>query len=462
MVVVRDGIIKRLDPIFGMGPRIKYGMSQEEVDGLIRILPPQMKSSLGALMVPRTRDAFICVIKGLQKYISTVKAAHDDGKKVILHPFNFPPDLIYSFEGAVPLATELLNTMGVMALDGQIERYIDITREIGLPDSLCTSGIGLIGSLLSGLDVPPDAIISAAPGSCDNNAKLHEFAAEYMEVPIFHVEKPADNTERSFEAYKNNFREFVSNLEDFVGEELDEERLRDVMKKSNMATEYFYELNELRSAIPCPVPNAFSFLTYGTRYTLWGTDGGIDAMRRMVEVSEKRRQNGYYPAPEERARTLWIYTGYYYDIYGLFNWMEEHGITYLNDLLGFFFPMPVDTSDKESMIDAAAGTVWNYPMTRQVGADFTAWVDDSVTAINELHADCAIFCGHPACKQTWGVFRIVRDEIRKQTGNPTLRLQADAWDKRMTPITTVQDEIENFVKTVVESKKPRKPRATSS
>jgi hypothetical protein len=67
----------------------------------------------------------------------------------------------------------------------------------------------------------------------------------------------------------------------------------------------------------------------------------------------------------------------------------------------------------------------------------------------ELKADCAIFSGHPACKQSWGCYRLLRDLLKSELGVPSLRLETDILDRRVNPVSVLKDRIEEFVSTIV-------------
>jgi len=178
-------------------------------------------------------------------------------------------------------------------------------------------------------------------------------------------------------------------------------------------------------------------------------------MRSMIDTTKERLEKGLYPAKEEVARCFWIYTYYYWDWYGFFNRMEERGITVLGDLLGSFFFQPVDTSSRDSMIDGLADTCWDYAMTRQVGAQSMSaqWTDDIAYWTSQLDADACIYCGHHSCKQTWSVFSLVRSEIMKRSKLPTLMLQGDSWIRRMTPMSALDEQIDEFVANVLKKKR---------
>jgi len=439
--------------------------SDDEFEGLVGFfLPRDLQVSVGSFMARRSRRAGIAFIKMMAKWLRQAVTAREEGRKVILVPFNFPPEIIYVFKGAVPLTSEMLSTMGVVGLEGQGERYWDYAMGLGIPDSLCSSNTIALGSILMGGSFTPDAIVQSAPGSCDANSKIHEFVAHYHGIPQLFLEKPTDSGRRGREQYAAYFRRFMEELQEFLDEEPEEERMREILERANTCTELYYELFDLHKHVPCPVPGIYSPLTYGSRFCMWGREEAVEVLNIMVGSVKEIMEREDYPVREERARTFWAYLPFYFEMRGFFGWMEEQGITFLNDLLSFCFPSPVDTSTKESMLEGMAEAAWNMPMTRQMGGEpmQLRWLEDIAYAINELGANCAVYCGHHSCKQTWSVFASVRNEIQKRAGVPTLCLQGDSWMRSMTPIGVLQEEIAHFVDSVVAGKRRKARRKTAS
>lgn len=456
------GLFRRVEGLVKVVMRLPDELSDEEVEGLLRALAPDTARNIGAMLNPRFRSVSLAFMKMVGRWMFEGSGAEEEGNKAILVPFNFPPELISIFRKARPLTCEMLTTVGVAMLEGQGERYWDYAMGLGIPDFLCSSSTIELGSILSGSDFKPDALVQSAPGACDANSKIHEFVSHYMDVPQFIIEKPTEGGVRGKAQHRRNFARFIRDMEEFIGEELDEEHMRGVLEKANEAADLYYDLYEMRKAVPCPVPNIMSLFTYGVRFTTWGLQDGVDMMRMIVDLSRERLEKGEYPAPREIARCMWLYIGYYFDFFGFFNWMEENGITYLNDVLSLFQPIRIDTSSKESMLDGLAEATFEYPMTRQMGADSMSllWVEDMSHFIKDLGANCAIYSGHHACKQTQSVISQVRAEISKRTGVPVLCLTGDSWIRRMTPISVLQEELSAFVDNVVVKKKPRRRKAS--
>jgi benzoyl-CoA reductase/2-hydroxyglutaryl-CoA dehydratase subunit BcrC/BadD/HgdB len=453
--ITQAGLFERVASMLEIIDRLPDEMSDEELEGMLGLLPADVGRTMGAIFTDRVRKASIPFMKMIATWLLGARTARLEGKKVIIVPFNFPPELIHAFDNVYPITSEILSTLGVLGLEGQGERYWDMAMGLGLPDYLCSSNTIELGSILGSRDFKPHAIISAAPGGCDVNAKIHEFVSHYLDIPQFILEKPVDDSARGREQYSKYYRRLVADLEEFAGEELTEEKLLPVAERANECTELCLELWDLHKAVPCPVPNIFSLFTYGVRFAMWGTDEAVGTLQKMVDVAKERLEEKAYPAEKEVARCVWAYTSYYFDVSNFFNWMEENGFTHLGDGLDFFFPQHVDTSSRDSIIDGMAEAAWNMPMTRQVGGESmsVSWMEDVIYACRELGANCAIFCGHHSCKQTWSVASILRNELMKRAGIPMLVLQGDAWIRKMTPISVIQDQVGEFVRNVVTRQK---------
>ena len=452
-----EGLLNRLSQIISLTGSFPDKITDDEVEGMLYFLPDDLIGTMKAFLNPRVRDVGVEFLKTMGAWLDGAFKAKEEGKKVFLVPFNFVPEILHCFEGAWPITSEVVSTVGVTALDGQGERYWDYAMGLGLPDFSCSANMIEVGSALTETDFRPDAIVSDCLGSCDINSKTHEFLSRYLNIPLFFLEKPVDDTERGIKQYYRYFETMIEEIEEFLGEKLDEDRMRAVIKEANRASELYWELWDLSKHSPCPAPNIFSLMVYAIRYSMWGTEEGTKAMAAMVDKTKERLEKKEYPAETEIARAVWSYTSYYFDMAGFFNWMEENGITHLGDGLDLVFPQEIDTTSRETMIRGVAEIARNMPMTRQMGASSmsTQWLEDVAWAARELDANCIIYCGHHSCKQTWSASSIVRTELMKRLGLPTLVLQGDSWIRRMTPMSVLQENIQEFVNNAVKQRDAR-------
>ena len=212
-------------------------------------------------------------------------------------------------------------------------------------------------------------------------------------------------------------------------------------------TELYHEINDLRRVEPCPVPNMYSFMSYGMKFTMVGRPEAVPFFQATLDSAKEKVKKGEGVLAEEKVRSLWIYTSIYFDPEFL-GWLDEIGMVLLTDVLGWFTTGPINTSSTDTMIDGLAEEAFNFPMTRQMRGPWDApcnWADDIVFLAKRFNADCCIFSGHLACKRTWGSFKLVSDLVKEEVGIPTLRLEADSWDKRITSTPIIKGKIEDFL-----------------
>ena len=469
--LLREGenAFERTVGILDMIYKFPDSLSDDEVEGVADYLHPDIRNTLlGLFEIESARDVEIFFIKKVIDILREAQRAQAEGKKkIVFIPFTFPPELIFAFDNLFPVCTEIIAGLTVNVCAGQGERFWDLAMGIGLPDSLCSANTMTIGSFLIGPGIRPNAIVSNSPGSCNPNAKIHAFAADYLNIPQFILEKPNDDSERGRELYFEYLCRLIKDLEEFAGEELSEQRLREVMERINVLADLYNEYWEIRKAKPCPAHNIFNANLFLLRSLMWGRQEAIDIFQRMIDLSKERLRKGEYTAPEEVARAYITFIPALFDLHGFYPWMEKKGITILGDILGVQFFPPVDLSSKEGMLRGIADIGFDFPMIRQMGGESMSvrWLEDISYVVKELGADCCIYCGHHACKHTAGSLAYVRRELMKQTNIPTLVLTGDSFDKRHLPMSMIQEEIGLFVDKVASKKRKgsrRRKRARSA
>lgn len=431
--------------------------SDDELVGLANYMHPDIRNTvMGLFDIKSARGLEVFYVKRVIDILREARDARAEGrKKLVFIPFTFPPELIFAFDNLFPVCTEVIAGLTVNVCAGQGERFWDFAMGIGLPDSLCSANAMTIGSFLMGPGIRPDAIVSNSPGSCNPNAKMHAFAADYLGVPQFILEKPNDDSERGRELYYEYLCRLIGELEEFAGEELSTQKLRAVMERIEKLALLYNEYWELRKARPCPAHNIFNANLFLLRSLMWGRQEAVDVFQMMIDLSRERLRTGEYTAPEEVARVYITFIPALFDLSGFYPWMEKRGITILGDILGVQFFPPMDLSSRESMIRGISEIGFNFPMIRQMGGESISlkWLEDISYVVKDLGADCCVYCGHHACKHTAGSLAFVRRELMKQTGVPTLVMMGDSFDKRNYPMSMIQKEVVDFVDNVVSSRK---------
>ncbi|MCP4757729.1 MAG: 2-hydroxyacyl-CoA dehydratase [Proteobacteria bacterium] len=435
-----------------------------EKSTLGQLMPPLMRLMKGLSILPgslprpitnrlsQKAEMALPALKANTAYFKILQQGLKGKRKVVIHPFNFPPELLHAMD-LVPVFIELLSTIASMAPEkypDNIFKYLDYGYENGLPGTLCAGQLGGAGALLYGDWPKPDLILSGAPGFCDVNSKILEYTARTLDIPLFHVDMSAYHDERAVAYYRQSFRDVISRLEEFTGNKLDPKKLKQTVENTNRVIELYNEISGLQSVVPSPVPNLYAFLNVAVKFTVGGRKEAIPIYEAVLNSAKKKMKVGEGALPNEKVRCLMLYTSIYFD--DKFNdWLEKNGVALIMDILSYFPLTPVDTTSKDTMIDGLAEMALNFPMARQMKGpmDETAgWAEDMIFLAKKYKADCCIFSGNPACKRAHGSLRLLTDRLKKEVGIPTLNLEADSWDRRVTSMPAIKAKILDFIETL--------------
>ncbi len=453
MAEQRRNALERMVETFQMTSTLPEEMDLEspEMQAFLETLDESRKNNfLTMAKDPDVRKISNGLNTAMGKYWDKVKQASSRGQKTVFVPFNCSPEILYALD-MVPVGVEVLNTMGVTLEEG-LHEYLDLAVERGLPDTMCSAQRGVVGMMEAGVLNKPDMIINGALGSCDPNSKVYEYLSEKFKIPTMFLDIPYYHDDRSLEYYTKGYRQVVEALEELSGNKLDEERLREVCELSNRATEIYLEIGELVRNVPNPVPNYYNLASLAAKLTLFGTQEGVDVLQTAYDTCRARLKKGAHVFPEEKIRMMMMYTGIYFDG-GVHYWLqEEMGVTYLRDLIVCYdFDPIIDTTNIDTMLAGLAEKMINLPMTRQMKGSWDMpanWLQDMLYYVETYKADCLVFTGHTACKQVWGIYRLVADEVKKQLGVPALRLEGDGWDSRITPMLVIKEQMAEFFETL--------------
>lgn len=396
------------------------------------------------------RKMSVAFNRAVGKYWNDVCTAKEAGNIRVYHTFNVAPEIFHALDGVTPVCLEILNTM-TMTLEEGIHPYLDLAVERGLPDSICSSQRAFVGLLEAGLIEKPDLLVGSL-GGCDSQSKIYEYMSERFDIPLICIETPYYSDARALSYYRSGFKALVRTIEDMTGHKLNPDRLREVCEQTNQATELFMEMDELKRHVPNPVPNHYNMQHLAAKVMIAGIPDAVDYYQPALDVCMERLSQGKHVMPEEKIRLMFLYTAFYFDN-SLYSWFEEEqGVSYLTDLPVFYdFNPVIDTSSVETMLDGLAEETFNMPMTRQRkgGWDMAAnWLDDVLHYAETYKATALVFAGHVACKHAWGVHRLVADEVKTRLGIPSLRLEGDSWDSRITPMPAIRAQFEEFFTTL--------------
>ena len=337
--------------------------------------------------------------------------------------------------GALGRSLGLITWDAIMSADRthgkDATRYFEIVRNDGMPEVTCDRCSILIPMVLNG-DFPSPDFIMTSNWECNPILMSHIVVGEYLEVPMYHVD-------RHFKNYKGEFDdEQLKYVTDQVGElveyveakvpgcKYDEDYLIELQHYDRQYLKFFQQLWKLKANIPCPLSGKESFREIRLAHEYPDPAKAVEYMRQYVEEVGERVEQGLGAAqPEERLRLLWSVAGPFYD--DPFSWLEQRWVSVpaaeMTVYNGLF-----------SGRDAIYGDPWKErkltPLEEEARQlDYTwgrlgnQWVQTHLHSCRDLHLDGIIYFLQWGCPTSNNLGKVVADIAEKELGIPTLLIE---------------------------------------
>ena len=77
------------------------------------------------------------------------------------------------------------------------------------------------------------------------------------------------------------------------------------------------------------------------------------------------------------------------------------------------------------------------------------WANNSIEMVRYYKADGAVFAGHIACKSNWAAAKLVKDRVLEETGVPTVNIELDFIDPRVTSGEVIKNQLVDFIELIL-------------
>nr|MDO8118697.1 2-hydroxyacyl-CoA dehydratase family protein [Candidatus Sigynarchaeota archaeon] len=387
-----------------------------------------------------------CMKSVMEDIVTRAKA----GKPILGHHFAFPAELFTVYD-VVPVCFEALSYITAALFTEGSEPYYDLANAFGHPYHSCTSQKGVLGMLLKENFMDVDVIaIPSAP--CDNTVASYQFFSEIKKIPTIVADMPYYHDERGYNYYTNELINMTRELGAFLKQEPNYDNLRNAIEYSTRSIEYLSEINDLRAVTPCPVESIFNPIGSAVQNFFAGRPEKEIFYREVRDLAKERVKRNQGVVPEEKIRSYWPYMSVFFDV-SFSEWMErELGMVAVSDLFNYFFFDPIlnpREMETEKIYRGLAMQSMDYPMVRQSERFLDTFLEDTVYLAKKFNSDCAIFSAHIGCKQSAGLYQLIREVLRDEVGIPMLIIEIDIGDKRFTSIESVKKKIVEFTQTLL-------------
>ena len=395
------------------------------------------------------------ILEMLLDYFLKIPKARKEGKPIVMHPFNYGPELFYAMD-LVPLMQETYS-VGLAPLRLN-EPYLDITNKIGYGDNptLCNAQRPLIGSYIQGVAPIPDLLFFLST-PCNSLAMTYQVFEQLANIPTFNMDIPywsydqssEFNDDQVIEYMINQIKELISWLEQQTKQKLNIEKLQETMRKVNQAREYILDFNELLKTVPCPVNSQAGFGNFLSMVSLGGTDEAIKSTKWLRDSALDNVKKGIAGVPDEKIRIAWPYTHIFFDG-DLLEWLENtFRAVVIMDLLGFYQVLPHEVSTTEQCYESLAKGALDFSMIGTCRGPVEFYIDFLLNYVRDYKIDCVIMPMQFACKHAYAMARISTEAVREETGVPVFIFGCDPYDSREVTSEAIRGKIFDFLTQVV-------------
>ncbi|MFW9950573.1 MAG: 2-hydroxyacyl-CoA dehydratase [Candidatus Thorarchaeota archaeon] len=386
-------------------------------------------------------------IDKIEKVITQYIIKADNGYPVVGYHFSLPSEFLNCFD-IVPVCIEGTSYLLSTLLSHGVEEYYDIMANWGHPFHTCTSQKGSMGMTLEDL-FNFDAVI-APTSPCDCTIASYPFFKEHKGFPLVLIDMPFLHEEKSYNYYANQLRISLEKLGNIIDQKPDYKRLNESIELENEANRVKLELFELIKSTPCPIDNMFNAVSAGTSIFISGTPENLSFYQEMYKIAKSRYKKNLYYGGVEKIRSIWPYMITFFSV-DLLEWLNMNlGLSILFDIFNYNFSDPIDTkSDLETLFYGMARKSFNFPMVKQSTQFYEPFIENCVQLAREFDVDCFIYTQSIACKQFGSLPTILREVLKEEVGIPTLIIEFDAGDARMTSIKTFKERIKLFTQTLL-------------
>ena len=360
---------------------------------------------------------------------------------------------IFEAMGLHSYAFEMLGIMLTYIDPTSTEKYVDAADNFGIPNDSCSLPRAALGMGLMDQH-PKGATMIAANVPCDGGKSIYTALADHFDVPTFKLDLPAKyTTEEGLDYLTEQLKEMISWLEENTPGRMDWDRLRQVCKWRNEATEYEMEMWEMFRKRPAPVAGDVMFLSHMWGFTFMnGTELSVKMMKRLAELCRKNYDKGIAAAGTEKYRALMLnplpsVCGEFYA------WAEEtYGVSIVMESMTYHTQPYIDTESPETMLRGLAHVFADGPMIRNGHSNTQKFMAEVTRAYEEFDCDMIWFSDNLGCKQMKGYTGILKEMCREKN-IPIVFFDHGLLDTRACDWVKVTDQIGEFMENIMKAKK---------
>lgn len=337
-------------------------------------------------------------------------------EKIIWTNMVMPVEIFYS-SGLIPVNMELV--AGWTASLQLSKHFISKSEGVGFSSSLCSYHKATMGLILENcLPVPKGIAISSH--ICDGGPGIANYLRDIYKTESFILNVPFNTNQINFSYVKKQFEMLIDWVERYTGNKTDMEKLKESMRLTNQARDYWIKAFELRKGDPLFYGHLSLRNLFGATF-LFGSQLGVDVARAYYQqLLQKSEDNNGHKSTKKRL--LWIHFAPLYNN-SIMEYLEkELDCWIVMDITGYIYweeydlEHPIDSLVKRSLSHFYLGNpMERKELYRRLAKKYTV--------------DGIVHFMHNGCRAIPGAAWQVR-ELAAELDMPVLELTGDCIDPR--------------------------------
>jgi len=382
----------------------------------------------------------------IMTYFSKASDAKAQGKPVAWITVFTPVELLYALD-VYPIAPEHFGAM--CSARGFILDYLQEAEKEGYSQNLCSYSRCSLGYVLSGTSglMPPPDILLTFRNSCDVYVKWWQSLHMHLGTPLFVGETPYVLTSEDLNNYVLDYvvkqlEQLVEMIEEKFGLRLDMEKLADIVRLSDKASELWLETLKLRRHRPCPLGGRDSASDIFPLVVMQGTNEAVKFYEELLEEVKEKVSMGEGIVENERFRLLFdgIWLWHAFD---LIKYFENKGAVFVYEPYSDAWAYRLDASKP---LESIARKI----LAMGLNVDIDLRTERFLESIKEFQIDGAVLFSNRSCK-TWSAPQLVTaDILSKEFNVPYLLFEADMADPRQYAEAQIKNRIDAFLEVLSE------------
>jgi len=346
--------------------------------------------------------------------------------QLIAYVTGFMPSEILVAMDILPFYPETYATV-VCAYDAASELCQGAERA-GISRDVCAFSTCALGSMyldkgpLGGMP-GPDLLIGSAY-TCGIHAPWWEVMQQHYKVPLLIMDGPilsADPETRHIEFFVTQAKKMISFLEEQTKTHLDKARFLRTIELSDVASEYFSKMLELRKSVPCPISSRQICGDMFPIVTLPGTEETANFYQELYEDTLEKVQMKAGVTSEERYRLIWDNIPIWHDL-DLIGYFENLGMVFVYET--FFKEYWAKRLDPSKPLESLA--------TKYLTGWTNRRLDRKIEIMEEVvecyHVDGIVVFENRGCRAYSTGQLDVAETLREKRGIPYLSIEGNMAD----------------------------------